>query len=162
MLRFFVRETRDGQLALDLTAETFAKAFEKRHSFRGASDRQAAAWLWSIARSELAMARRTRTVELFALRRLALERQDPSDHEILEIERMGLEDAIHDHLRDALEKLPPEQQAAIRMRFIDELSYPEIAEHLGVSYDVTRARVSRALRTLRSDHALDSIHIRET
>ncbi|MGH2902357.1 MAG: RNA polymerase sigma factor [Solirubrobacteraceae bacterium] len=162
VLRFFVRETHDGHLALDLTAETFAKAFEKRQDFRGTNDRQGAAWLWAIARNELGRARRTRTVEMTALRRLGLERQVPTDDELLEIERMSFEQEMHNHLHDALGKLPSEQQGALRMRFIDELSYPEIAERLGVSYDVTRARVSRALRTLRSDRQLETSRVRET
>jgi DNA-directed RNA polymerase specialized sigma24 family protein len=36
------------------------------------------------------------------------------------------------------------------LHFIDELSYDEIAQKLGVSNDVVRTRTSRALRTLRS------------
>ncbi len=74
ILRFFARETRDPQRAFDLAAETFAKAFEKRHDFRGVSDDQAAAWLWAIARSELALYWRSRTVEFSAIGRLELER----------------------------------------------------------------------------------------
>ena len=161
VLRFFVRETHDGHRALDLTAETFAKAFEKRHDFRGVNDRQAAAWLWAIARNELARARRTRTVEMAALQRLGLERQIPTDHELLEIELMDLEQEVHDHLHDALRRLPPDQREAIRMRFSEELSYDEIAERLGVSNDLTRARVSRGLRALRADHQLDWMRTRE-
>ena len=67
VLRFFARRTRDSERAFDLTAETFAKAFEKRRDFRGHTDEQAAAWLWSIARNELARYSRTRKVELAAV-----------------------------------------------------------------------------------------------
>lgn len=66
VLRFFVRETRDSSLAFDLTAATFARAFEKRGDFRGITDEQAAAWVWSIARNELAGYHRVGRVELAA------------------------------------------------------------------------------------------------
>jgi Sigma-70 region 2 len=36
VLRFFVRRTGDPHRAVDLTAETFARAFEHRSEFRGA------------------------------------------------------------------------------------------------------------------------------
>lgn len=158
-----MRETGDGHRALDLTAETFAKAFEKRHDFRGASDEQAAAWLWQIARNELARFRRSNSVELIAMRRLGLERPVPTDQELLQIEQMGAEADIHGCLQDALKRLPPDQREVIQLRFIDELSYPEIAETLGVSYDLARTRSSRALRALRASGQMrDVIHLRET
>src|SRR5271154_5533921 len=88
VLRFFARRTRDSERAFDLTAETFAKAFEKRQDFRGSSDEEAAAWLWSIARNELARHGRTRTVELAALQRLGLERPNPTDVELRQVEEL--------------------------------------------------------------------------
>jgi RNA polymerase sigma-70 factor, ECF subfamily len=47
-----------------------------------------------------------------------------------------------------LARLPPEQRDALRMRFVDELGYPEVARRLQVSEDAARARVSRGLRRL--------------
>ena len=88
VLRFFARRCRESELAVDLTAETFAKAFEKREDFRGSSDREAAAWIWSIARNELARYHRTRSVELSAIRRLGLERPRPTDEELRRIEEL--------------------------------------------------------------------------
>ena len=43
MLRYFAGQTRDPQAAFDLTAEAFAKAYEKRRDFRGTGHDQAAA-----------------------------------------------------------------------------------------------------------------------
>ena len=48
---FFLRRTGDGELAADLTAETFAAALVGRPRFRGDS---AVAWLFSIAHHKLA------------------------------------------------------------------------------------------------------------
>jgi RNA polymerase sigma-70 factor (ECF subfamily) len=157
VLRFFATRTRDPHRALDLTAETFAKAFEHRCDFRGASDEQAAAWLWKIARNELARYQRTRTVELAAVQRLALERT-LSEAEVLKVEQLLAADELREQIGHALEVLPAGQQEVIRLRFINELSYEEMAERLGVSNDVVRTRTSRALRALRtSDHLHQAI-----
>lgn len=100
---------------------------------------------------------------MLAVRRLGLERPILSDQELLQIERMGAEDEVRERLQDALGRLSPEQREVLHLRFIDELSYPEIAETLGVSYDLARTRTSRALRALRaSEQIQDVIHLRET
>jgi RNA polymerase sigma-70 factor (ECF subfamily) len=154
VLRFFARKTSDRQAAFDLVAETFSKAFEKRADFRGTTDEQAAAWMWSIARHELARFRRSRSVEMSALQRLGLERPAPSDDELRQVEWLIAIEDIRSHIRVALDRLSPDQQEVIKLRFIDELSDEEIAERLAVSHDVVRARASRALRALGTSEQL--------
>ena len=154
VLCFFATRTSEPQRAVDLTAETFAKAFEHRREFRGASDDQAGAWLWRIARNELAQHWRSRSVELAAVQRYGVQRT-LSDEELLEVERLIGAEELREQIQHALEGLPNDQREVVRMRFIDDLSYEEIAEKLGVSNDVVRTRTSRALRTLRSSGQLD-------
>ena len=149
VLRFFAARTGDPHRAVDLTAETFARAFEHRRDFRGASDEQAAAWLWKIARNELAGYRRSRAVELAAVQRLGLERHALIDEELVEVERLIATEELREQIQHALEVLPDDQQEVIRLRFIDDLSYDEMAHTLGVSNDVVRTRTSRALGALR-------------
>jgi RNA polymerase sigma factor (sigma-70 family) len=156
VLRYFATRTYDPQRAFDLTAETFAKAFECRRDFRGANDKQAAGWLWSIARNELARYQRSRSVELAAVRRLGLERPAPGDGELLEVERLIVTEELWEEIQHAIEVLPHDQQEVVRLHFIDELGYEEMAHRLGVSNDVVRTRTSRALRALRV-----SAHLRE-
>ena len=155
VLRFFAKRTRDAERAFDLTAETFAKAFEKREQFRGSTDVEAAAWLWSIARNELGRYHRRRSVELAALQRLGLERPAPTDAELREVEELTASEEAREQVERAMARLPPEQQEVLRMRFIDEMAYAEIAARLGVSCEVVRARVSRARRALQ-----DNAHLR--
>jgi RNA polymerase sigma-70 factor (ECF subfamily) len=156
VLRFFTRQTHDGQAAFDLLAETFCKAFEKRQDFRGTNDKQAAAWLWTIARNELARFHRSRSVEMSALQRLGLERPAPTDEELREVERLIAHEDIRRRITVALDSLSPDQQEVIKLRFIDELSDQEIAERLAVSHDVVRARASRALRALGASEHLQA------
>jgi RNA polymerase sigma factor (sigma-70 family) len=158
VLRFFVKRTGDPHRAVDLTAETFAKAFEHRRDFLGASDEQAAAWLWRIARNELAGYRRSKSVELAAVQRLGLERPALNDEELLQVERLIATEELREQIQHALEVLPDDQQEVVRLRFVDELSYDEMAQKLGVSNDVVRTRTSRALGALRrSDHLHEAL-----
>jgi RNA polymerase sigma-70 factor (ECF subfamily) len=155
VLRYFVMCTRDPQVASDLTHETFMKAFEHRREFRGASDKQAAAWLWQIAHNELKQHWRSRSTELAAVQRLGLEHVILSDGEVLEGEQFVAAEELREQILRALELLPDEQQEVVRLHFVDDLSYDEIAQKLGVSNDAVRTRTSRALRALRTNGHLD-------
>jgi RNA polymerase sigma-70 factor, ECF subfamily len=156
ILRFFARRTWDGQVSLELTAETFAKAFEKRHEFRGHGDGEAAGWLWMIARNELKAYWRARQVRMNAATRLGLPRPQSSDEEILRIEELAAAEAAREALEAALAELSDDQRQVIEMRVLQELGYEEIASQLGVSGQVVRARVSRGLRQLGRSQALRS------
>jgi RNA polymerase sigma-70 factor (ECF subfamily) len=148
ILRAMSGQTRDPHAALDLTSETFAKAFEKRASLRSATPEQAYAWIWAIARNELARYRRQAVYETKALARLGLERPPPSDIELTEIEQFAALALAREELTTALARLPQDQQDALRMRFYEDLGYEEAAQALGMSNDVVRARTSRGLRAL--------------
>jgi RNA polymerase sigma-70 factor (ECF subfamily) len=51
-------------------------------------------------------------------------------------------------LREQLKSLSPEQREAIWLRVVEERPYAAVARQLGVTEQVARAKVSRALRTL--------------
>jgi DNA-directed RNA polymerase specialized sigma24 family protein len=71
LLGYFVRRTRDAELAADLTAETFAAALDGLRRF-DARRGPAVAWLYGIARHRLATALRRGAVEDRARRRLGM------------------------------------------------------------------------------------------
>ena len=149
LLRYFVGQTRDLHLALDLTAETFAKAFEKRSTFRGDDDTQAAAWLWAIARNELAGYLRERRIELRAIERLGLERpQQPEDAPVALARIAGIQ-AARERIHEAVANLPADQRAVIALRFGGDLDSRAVGCRLGIPGDAVRARLSRAYRKLR-------------
>jgi RNA polymerase sigma-70 factor (ECF subfamily) len=163
VLRYFERETIDGHTAYDLMGETFARAYEMRRNFRGANDAQAGAWLWAIARSRLARYRRSRNVESSAFARLGLERPTPNDEELRHVEELSALKEAQWHIRTALKRLPEEQRRVVEMRFMNSVSYEQIATALGVSQDVVRARSSRAIRSLRAAHRIrEAVAIIET
>jgi len=147
LLAFFRRATGQADLAADLTAEVFAAAIVSAASFRPELG-TARAWLFGIARHELAQSWRRGRVEAQARRRLRMEPIVLSDENLERIDRLG-EAGVMDSL-ELLEALPADQRAAVRARVIDGLDYSEAADVLGCSEMVVRQRVSRGLRRLRA------------
>ena len=74
LMLFLVRRTADPEIARDLWGETFAQALLARSRYRGSTDEQAAAWLFSIARRQLSRFYRRGAAERRAMRRLGIER----------------------------------------------------------------------------------------
>ena len=148
VLVFFARRTYDGEIALDLTAETFARALEARRRFRGACEREGAAWVWGIARNVLGEFFKRGRVERRALHRLGLEPPAVTCDEIERIEQLAGVEQLRQAVATALAELAEDQREALRLRIVDELDYPIVAHRLGVSEATARARVSRGLRRL--------------
>jgi RNA polymerase sigma factor (sigma-70 family) len=143
VLGYFLARVGDPEVAADLTAETFAGALSSAHRFRPRRQ-PASAWLFGIARNNLAMSRRQGRVEARARRRLGmapLVLTDESIERISELDRTALA---------LVDELPDDQQEAVRARVIDELEYADIAMDMRCSEAVVRKRVSRGLGTLRA------------
>jgi RNA polymerase sigma factor (sigma-70 family) len=145
---FFLRRTFDVELARDLTAETFAQAFESRRRFRGGTDAEAAAWLYSIARRQLGRYVRKGVVHRKAVERLGIDLPAVSDDDLHRIVELAGLAEMRDAVASAFSTLPEEQRDALRLRVIDEHSYADVAANLGVSEQTARARVSRGLRRI--------------
>lgn len=159
LLLFLTRRTADPQIALDLWAETFAQAASSSKRFRGSTPEEAAGWLYAIARRQLAGYYRRGTAERRALARLKLERP-PADPELLaEVARRAGLAELRGELAVALGGLSPAVRDAVRLRVVDELTYPAVAARLGTTEPAARARVSRGLAALAD--ALDGPTIRK-
>jgi RNA polymerase sigma factor (sigma-70 family) len=148
LLVFFTRRTFEVEAARDLTAETFAQAYQHRRRFRGSTDEEAAAWLYGIARHQLGRYARTGRVRRKAVERLGIQLPavSPDDYDRI-VELAGLAD-LRGRVAAAFENLGDDQRDALRLRVIDECTYEEVAHALGVSEPTARARVSRGLRRL--------------
>ena len=97
MLGFFARRTFDPDVAVDLVAETFARAFVERRRFRGETDSEQAAWLYGIAKNLLADWRRKAHVERRAMAKLGVERRALTEAEYDRIEELaGLDELRED------------------------------------------------------------------
>jgi RNA polymerase sigma-70 factor (ECF subfamily) len=150
LLIWLTRRTYDAQQAVDLVAETYARAWASRRRFRGdpADPEALAAWTFGIARHVLADALRRGRTERQAFERLGVQPPVLAPDELTRLEELAELGSLRAALAVALEDLSPEQRDAVRLRVVDELDYPAIARRLGISEEAVRARVSRGLRTL--------------
>ncbi|MBI1886533.1 MAG: sigma-70 family RNA polymerase sigma factor [Chloroflexi bacterium] len=145
------------ELARDLTAEVFEKAFCKGNTVR---DQGAyTAWLFMITRNTVSAHFRKRKREFNGISRvgesLSLHGQeiDPSDH--------LLRDEQAARLREHLRKLPSRLQEILALKFDAELSNREIGQLLGMSEVNVRVTVFRALSRLREglkEDSSDAVH----
>jgi RNA polymerase sigma factor (sigma-70 family) len=148
MVTFFARRTLDPEAAVDLVAETFAVAIAERHKCRAGGRDEQGAWLYGIARNHLHGWYRRGAIERRALQRVGIERPPLVDADVERLEELaGLHD-LRARASALLDGLAPRAREAVRMRVVEERSYPEVASALGVSEQVVRARVSRALRSI--------------
>ncbi len=149
LLRRWLRaETRDGDAAADLLAETFAQAWAKRRSFRAGRDESAWPWLFGIARNLVRQWRRRGVVEQRGRHQLGmLLRYDGEPY----VDDDAAPDAeLAEAVADALSRLPSSQREALRLRVVDDLDYAEIARRLSVRPGTARIRVHRALQSIRA------------
>jgi RNA polymerase sigma-70 factor, ECF subfamily len=142
--RFQLARSGDPDAAHDLTAETFARAWLGRTRFEDVAGGSAGPWLFGIARNVLSASVRRRQLERSASNKLGtLERLDR------EPAAVQPDDTWLDGLDEALAELPETQLDALRLRFVDDLPYDELADALGTTPQAARVRVHRGLRTLR-------------
>jgi RNA polymerase sigma-70 factor (ECF subfamily) len=132
-------------VAEDLTADTFLAAVGQIR--RGAVDTVTVAWLIGIARHKLIDEWRR------ASRRPRPERFDTEEvgHDPA-IDGDNMWDAvIEQHLvGDVLADLGPHHRSALTLRYLDGLSVPEVAEHLGRTVEATETLLVRARRRFRT------------
>lgn len=138
---YLTRMVRDGELAADLTQETFIKAFR---AFDTLLDRQRArAWLYQIA---------GRTA-LDELRRRKIVRFVPWTGESRGSGSSAEEIALHGRLSGDMERalaaIPERQRMALLLAEVHDLTGLELAHALGVSHVAARALLTRARESLR-------------
>ncbi len=146
VLRACLSQTGNREVAADLTAEVFAAALTSAHRYR-AGQGTVLAWLLGIARNKLLESRRRGRVADSARRRLRL---DPVLLTDADLERVEERASLDEDVIARVQQLPPALRDAVMNRVVEERPYEQIASELRCSESVVRQRVSRALKTLRS------------
>lgn len=148
VLVFCARRVLDAQVALDLTAETFAQAYKGRRVFRGTTEPEARAWLLTIARRQIARFLERSSTDRRLVERLGVQIPQLAADEIEDVERRAELPRLRALVGEELGRLSEEQRVALRLRIVEERSYEQIAGLLDLTEATVRARVSRGLRTL--------------
>ena len=147
MIRYFYRAVGRSDLALDLTAETFAAVLVELPRYR-ATAAPGRGWLYAIAHNRLVDSKRRGQAEASARRQLEMQPLVLTDGGEALIDAIAHQEGGMLAL-ELVAQLPPEQRHAITARVIDDRDYAEIATEMGCSEQVIRKRVSRGLATLR-------------
>jgi RNA polymerase sigma factor (sigma-70 family) len=144
------RRTRDGEVAADLLAETFAAAWLKRSGFADRCDGSAAPWLFGIARNQVSMHVRRGVLLRGARDRIGMPVRDYEAAAYDEAEDRLDGELLAPQLADALGELSTGDRLALELRVVEERSYDEIGDRLATSPAAARTRVYRALNALRA------------
>ncbi|HPO18967.1 MAG TPA: sigma-70 family RNA polymerase sigma factor [Rubrivivax sp.] len=142
VFRFVLRMTGSRDEAMDLTQDTFIKAWQALP--RWEPQAQFRTWLFQIARNAaLDLLRRREALRFVPLEDGAgfIAPQPGPDEQFAQRQRLGLLDA-------ALRQLPPEQREVLLLREIEQLSYAQIAAVLQVQEGTVKSRIARARAAL--------------
>lgn len=136
---YLLRRCGRREVAEDLTAEAFLAAVDAAR--RTDPPALSTAWLVGVARHKLVdhyrrEARRQR--DLSAVAGLTVEAEDPWNARL---------DAVTAHA--VLEQLAPQHRLALTLRYMDDLSVPEIADLLGRTVHATEGLLVRARTAFR-------------
>ena len=153
LIRVARGKLRDAELAEDAVQECLLAVFTYQDSFQ--SERPFRTWLWTIllnlCRRQQQRLRRSESirsrligwgVRVFCLGRA--EEDSKVDSNLAEADRTAYLDTL-------LSALNETQADALRLRFLAEMSYAEIATTMGCSLNTAKWRVKKGLSTL-SEH----------
>lgn len=134
-LRFLLVHTRDKQLAEDLTQETFITVMKKLYTYR-VTDAPFSSWLFQIALNHLRSYMRVKSHR-------STENIDQLFHLSTRADHTQWIDFF-----SALERLHPDDQFLLTLKYIDDMPNTEIATTLGISPNACAVRIHRALNEL--------------
>ncbi len=158
--RYALALTRDRSEAEDLTQDTFLQALRHWDQFRPGTN--ARAWLFTICRNLFLRQRERRAreepTETAALDGLAAASETfaaPSDggRALFETPELG------DVIRRELDKLPLEYREVVELSDLQDQSYADIAQVLGLPLGTVKSRLFRGRRLLQealADYARDA------
>ena len=158
--RYAYTLTRDRSEAEDLTQDTFLQALRHWDQFRPGTN--ARAWLFTICRNLFLRQRERRAreepTEAAALEGLAAATQAfaaPPDagRALFDTPELG------DVIRRELDKLPPEYREVVELSDLQDQSYADISQVLGIPLGTVKSRLFRGRRLLQEalvDYARDA------
>lgn len=143
--------TGDSNAAADVTQETFLQVFEKFDTFESRSS--FSSWLYRIAINFAGEHRRKHRKSPISLSappaggsNSAAESVEPLEERLAKTRLEA--DERSDEVQDALLQLSPKLRTVVVLRYIEDLSYEEVAEVLSCSVGTVKSRLNRAHEAL--------------
>ena len=143
---YLYRLEGNSEDALDLTQEVFYRAWRSIRTFRPGE--RALPWLYQVARNTQIESHRRKQHARFSLE----EAREDIGFEVPSDARSPVQAAeseqAQDRVQRALMQLAPEYREAVVLRFVEDLTYDEIARIQGVATGTAKSRVFRAKEQL--------------
>ena len=143
VFNYFRYRVGDDQLAQDLTATTFEKAWSKRHQYRGTQE-EFVGWLYAIARNVVRDYFR-KSQDVMALEDVITH---PSGKEITEEVALKIE---FGRLVCHIQRLPEREQDLITLKYGADLNNRQIADQMGLSESNVGSILHRTVKKLREE-----------
>jgi RNA polymerase sigma-70 factor (ECF subfamily) len=141
-----LRLTRSPADAEDLVQDTYLKAFRFAGSFERGTNLKA--WLFTILHNTYRNMRRHVSRDPVEVDSDVVDRAAVSPETSPTPEDLLARASLDADLQAALDALPPAFREAVWLRDVEELSYQEIAEALGIPIGTVMSRISRGRRQL--------------
>jgi RNA polymerase sigma-70 factor, ECF subfamily len=142
-----LRLTRNPADAEDLVQDTFVKALRFSDRFKPGTNLKA--WLYTILLNTWRNRRRDATREPVDVDSARVEEAQNSGPAALDTpEQILMRASLREDLQAALDALPEAFREAVWLRDVEEFSYAEIAEMLGIPIGTVMSRISRGRRLL--------------
>jgi len=133
----------DYQEAQDIAQEVFIKAYRKLGQLKWPHRFQS--WLYTIVSNECKMWHRRRSKE----REREVSWEDVSRDELSELADRAYDDEeMKITVRSAMDTLPADNQLALSLYYMSDLSIKEIASFMGISANTVKGKLHRARRQL--------------
>lgn len=151
-----VASARVGEAAAadDVMQDVAMTALEKGHQLRDPA--KAAGWLYRLVvvaalQYRRRMGRRRKLLDRYA------DRNPTANEAVRETDALGwlLADERKALVRQSLQKLPPRDAEIMLLKYTEDWSYQQLAEHLGLSISAVEARLHRTRQKMR--HALHKL-----
>lgn len=148
--RFALSLTGDPTRAEDLTQESMFKAYRAWHQYRPGTN--ARAWLFTITRNTFINQYRreqheAKNVDIDAIEPFAVFR----DVQESDPEGRFFDQIVDDEVINAINRLPAEFREVVTLSDVEDLSYAEIADLLGIPVGTVKSRLFRARQALQAE-----------
>jgi len=157
LINFIYHYLKDSESAEDIVQETMIKLYQKKHYYKEIA--KFSTWLYTIAKNlantELRKRKNRKTTLLSHFSNDDKTYEIPSNDQ--EIGQQVQTDVVNEIIKNAVDQLSEKFKTVIILRDIQEISYEEISEIIGIPIGTVKSRINRARLQLQ----VELKHLRE-